>query len=103
MRNNFANSPTWLKLFPEMRKKNCHPPMVIGDSPLGEFLLTDFGCWKLFPSGYFWRNFSLMKYRLNGRIFTPVELVHNCDGKADRERTMSAKNNKRWQNGVSLR
>ena len=34
-------------------------------------LPTAFGGWKLFPSVYFLRNFSLMKYRLNGRIFTP--------------------------------
>ena len=36
-------------------------------------LPTAFGGWKLFPSVYFLRNFSLMKYRLNGRIFTPAK------------------------------
>ena len=39
-------------------------------------LPTAFGGWKLFPSVYFLRNFSLMKYRLNGRIFTPASNAH---------------------------
>ena len=56
----------WLKLFPDY-----HPPSADGDSSLGGILPTAFGGWKLFPSVYFLRNFSLMKYRLNGRIFTP--------------------------------
>ena len=57
----------WLKLFPDY-----HPPSADGYSSLGGILPTAFGGWKLFPSVYFLRNFSLMKYRLNGRIFTPV-------------------------------
>ena len=56
----------WLKLFPDY-----HPHLADGDSSLGGILPTAFGGWKLFPSVYFLRNFSLMKYRLNGRIFTP--------------------------------
>ena len=56
----------WLKLVPDY-----HPPSADRDSSLGGILPTAFGGWKLFPSVYFLRNFSIMKYRLNGRIFTP--------------------------------
>ena len=60
----------WVKLFPDY-----HPPSADGDSSLGRILTTAFGGWKLFPGVYFLRNFSLMKYRLNGRIFTPEKSI----------------------------
>ena len=63
----------WLKLFPAY-----HPPSADGDSSLGGILPTAFGGWKLFPSVYFLRNFSLMKYRLNGRIFTPGVWIYDA-------------------------
>ena len=64
----FAISPKWFKLLPEKKL-----PSAFG----GQWFVpmrnstTAFGVWKLFPSSYFWRNFSLMKYGLNGRIFIP--------------------------------
>ena len=90
----FCHYPWEKKLFP--LKYFCNWPYVVetlpwlpsafggwwkadGDSSLGGILPTAFGGWKLFPSVYFLRNFSLMKYRLNGRIFTPgsIDLTIN--------------------------
>ena len=64
----FAISSMWLKLFPEKKM-----PSAFG----GEWFFpmrnstTALGVWKLFPSSYFWRNFSLMKYRLKWKYIYP--------------------------------
>ena len=82
----FCHYPWEKKLFP--LKYFCNWPYVVETLPwlpsafdgwwfFPRWILpTAFGGWKLFPSVYFLRNFSLMKYRLNGRIFTPAIWMH---------------------------